>query len=408
MVRQPPTTPRTANVEGRDMPVRIHGRLLTELGVLLGLCLAGAGCQNSLVRNDAPLVPIPSDANAQPSRPWMSFLHGQSQDTPTYTQGQIVSMSRPIPIESDNANPPLASSWNPIQRISDEQSEEPTATQVQSLASTQGVLNAEVVQTVEPPTQLNPPTPLVPQPVIVEGPHSPFRGAPIVGPAPREFDKHSYPLYIIEPPDILLIQTTKGLLDQPAVRIQTPVGMDGTINLGIYGLVYVAGMTVEQAREAVAAQMSKRVKDFDTKSVSLEVAAYNSKVYYVIADGGGYGQQVTRFPATGNETVIDALAQIGGLPAVSSKKHIWLARATPGHSQPQIMPVNWIAISQRGEAATNYQIFPGDRLYVSSDPWVRTDTWIARRLAPIQNILGTVLLGSTTVNSVQGKTSSVP
>ena len=122
-------------------------------------------------------------------------------------------------------------------------------------------------------------------------------------------------------------------------------------------------MTVEQARETVAAKMKERVKDFDIKSVSLEVAAYNSKVYYVITDGGGYGQQVARFPATGNETVPGrVLAQVGGLSAVSSKKHIWLARATPDHAQPQILPVDWCGISQRGSAGTNYQIFPGDRI----------------------------------------------
>jgi polysaccharide export outer membrane protein len=140
--------------------------------------------------------------------------------------------------------------------------------------------------------------------------------------------------------------------------------------------------------------------------VSVEVAAYNSKVYYIITDGGGYGQTVARFPATGNETVLDALANIGGLPAVSSKKHIWLARATPDHTQPQILPIDWCAVSQQGSAGTNYQIYPGDRIYVSSDPWVRTDTWIARRLAPVQNVLGTILLGSTTVNSLKGKTGT--
>ncbi len=180
--------------------------------------------------------------------------------------------------------------------------------------------------------------------------------------------------------------------------------MDGTLNLGTYGSVYVAGLTVDGAREAVANQLSKRVKDLDVRNVSVTVAAYNSKVYYIIADGGGYGEQVARFPATGNETVLDALAQIGGLPTVASKKHIWVARATPGDAtHPQIMPVDWIGITQRGSAATNFQIFPGDRIYVSSDPWVRKDTWIARRLAPLQNILGTVLLGSTTVNSIKGR-----
>ena len=45
----------------------------------------------------------------------------------------------------------------------------------------------------------------------------------------------------------------------------------------------------------------------------------NSKVYYIITDGAGSGEQVFRFPVTGSETVLDAISQIGGLPPVSSK-----------------------------------------------------------------------------------------
>src|SRR5262249_39057144 len=222
----------------------------------------------------------------------------------------------------------------------------------------------------DPPNQLNPPAAL-PSPAVVDGavvlPHGPLVGSYGIA-APREFDKRSYPTYVIEPPDILLIQSSKGLLDQP-VKLQVPVGMDGTVNLGTYGTVYLAGLTVESAREAVIRQLATRV-NFDgpkkpeesereflertlaagRKAVSLEVVAFNSKVYYIITDGGGYGATVARFPSTGNETVLDALSQIGGLPNVASKKKIWGARATPGHGQPQIMPVDWCGIALRGEA----------------------------------------------------------
>ena len=38
----------------------------------------------------------------------------------------------------------------------------------------------------------------------------------------------------------------------------------------------------------------------------MDVQGFNSKLYYVILDGGGAGQQVVRLPVTGNETVLDA------------------------------------------------------------------------------------------------------
>ena len=87
------------------------------------------------------------------------------------------------------------------------------------------------------------------------------------------------------------------------------VGPDGTINLGTYGSVYVTGMTLEEAKVAVEEQLSKFL---DAPLVSVDVFSYNSKVYYVITEGAGQGDNVARFPVTGNETVLDAVAQIVG------------------------------------------------------------------------------------------------
>jgi polysaccharide export outer membrane protein len=58
----------------------------------------------------------------------------------------------------------------------------------------------------------------------------------------------------------------------------------------------------------------------------IDVLAYNSKVYYVITDGGGYGEQVVRIPITGGENVLDAKSQVNGLSPVSSRHNVWIAR----------------------------------------------------------------------------------
>lgn len=229
----------------------------------------------------------------------------------------------------------------------------------------------------------------------------PVPGVPGV---PREFEKQSFPSYVIEPPDLLLINAlgTADVLAKDPIQGQYLVRPDGTVGLGTYGEVYVSGLTIEQARQAIADQIARRVKDFSIRSLQVDVLAYNSKVFYIITDGGGYGEQVVRVPITGNETVLDALSQIGGLPSVASKKHIWIARATPHDStHPKILPVDWKAITQYGSAHTNYQIFPGDRLYVRADPWIRIDSGLQKRLSPIERLLGTTLLGSTVVNSIR-------
>jgi protein involved in polysaccharide export with SLBB domain len=177
------------------------------------------------------------------------------------------------------------------------------------------------------------------------------------------------------------------------------VRQDGTISLGNYGCVYVAGLTLGQAKYAIEQHLSRWLLN---PQISIDVGAYNSKAYYVILDGGGFGQQVFKLPITGNETVLDAVAAIQGLPPVASKHRIWVARpAPPQLGCDQILPVDWCAITMGGSTATNYQIFPGDRLYVSADRLIALDNWLSKVFAPIERVLGLALLAGSVRNTFQ-------
>jgi polysaccharide export outer membrane protein len=185
------------------------------------------------------------------------------------------------------------------------------------------------------------------------------------------------------------------------IRGEHLVRPDGTVHLGVYGTgsIYVAGLTLGQAKQAIEKYLSEFLIN---PQISIDVLAYNSKVYYVIFDGGGLGQQVYRLPITGNETVLDAIGQVQGLAPVSSKKHIWVARPSPVHSEcNQILPVDWNAITQAGSTATNYQLFPGDRVYVRADHMVAVDNWLAKMLAPVERVLGVTFLGANTVQTIR-------
>jgi polysaccharide export outer membrane protein len=320
----------------------------------------------------------------------------------------------------------IASNWRPMERE--------TVAPAQATAAQPGLsplVTAELPGTptagIVPPVLTAPQTPAgkpddkkaeekqpeqMPAPTLMPGPETaplaptvpaPVLGLPVAsgpgGPAPRELCKVSLPPYVIEPPDVLLIQSTQSLKDQMLQGAHL-VRPDGSVSLGIYGSVHVGGMTIEQAKVAIARQMVQRVKDFTTENLDVDVIAYNSKFYYVITDGGGYGEQVYRLPIYGSETVLDAIGQIGGLPPVASKRHIWLARRSPGHAISQL-PVDWIAISQGGSTTTNYQVLPGDRIYVRAEKLIKIDSGVAKVLSPIERILGAVLLGSSTVNSIK-------
>ena len=109
-----------------------------------------------------------------------------------------------------------------------------------------------------------------------------------------------------------------------------------------------------------------------------------------------------RLPITGSETVLDAISQLRGLPPESSKHRIWVARKVPGHSGgDNILPVDWVGITQKGEMKTNYQLLPGDRVFVQAEAIQRTDWFLSKWLSPIQRLFGATLLGSETVNSIK-------
>ncbi len=179
---------------------------------------------------------------------------------------------------------------------------------------------------------------------------------------------------------------------------QHMVKPDGTVTLGSYGCVQVAGMTIPEARQVVENYLSQYL---DHPEVSLDVYAFNSKVYYVITQGAGLGDGVYRFPVTGNETVLDAISQINGLQQVSSKK-IWIARPSNDPCVEQTLPVKWEEITARGLASTNYQILPGDRVFIAEDKLVALDTGLAKITAPLERLMGFTLLGTGTATRLSG------
>ncbi|PQO28752.1 polysaccharide biosynthesis/export family protein [Blastopirellula marina] len=175
------------------------------------------------------------------------------------------------------------------------------------------------------------------------------------------------------------------------------VAPDGTITLGGYGRVRVVGMTVDQAKSAVQSFLSDR---FANPEVALDVYGYNSKVYYVVLQGAGLGDRVVPMPITGKDTALDALSQIDSLSSASSTR-MWIARPGP-NSQcgDQILPIDWQGITQRGDVATNYQLMPGDRVFVAENKLVAFDTALAKLISPIERVLGVTLLGTQTARTI--------
>lgn len=176
------------------------------------------------------------------------------------------------------------------------------------------------------------------------------------------------------------------------------VGPDGRVNLGTYGSVYVTGLTIQEAKAAIEEQLSNYL---EKPKVIVDIFSYNSKKYYIITQGGGFGDNIVTQPVTGNETVLDAIAAVGGISQVSSTK-IWIARPAPnGVGCEQILPIAYEDITRGASTATNYQLMPGDRVFIAEDPLVKFDAVVTRITRPFERLFGFTSLGASMLDRIE-------
>src|SRR5689334_7781118 len=147
--------------------------------------------------------------------------------------------------------------------------------------------------------------------------------------------------YVIEPPDLVLIEVLEALPGRP-ISGERLVRPDGTITLGFYGDINVAGLTTDQIKEKVIAHLQKwitdealglfemdaatekitPVKPKDSTTVFVDVIAYNSKFYYMDGEVASPG----RYNITGKDTVRDAIHLAEGLTPLAATDKIRLIR----------------------------------------------------------------------------------
>jgi len=183
--------------------------------------------------------------------------------------------------------------------------------------------------------------------------------APVPAPVPRELAMDLLPTHLVTPGDTLLVQPVE--LDAP-LRLppDQPVQPDGTIDLGTYGRPVVAGKTLAEV-EAVVREAIK-AKDKDAVAVTVRLLARPGEVFYVLGEVNAPGA----FPVTGNDTVLSAITLAGGPTRRASEQNIVLSRPTVPDGCRVVLPVCYANIVQLGDTTTNYQLRPGDRIYVAS------------------------------------------
>jgi len=133
----------------------------------------------------------------------------------------------------------------------------------------------------------------------------------------------------------------------------------------------------QEKRDRDAARLVRARREFERRldeklkqnRISVRLTNWDSKKIYVLGVVNSPGS----FLFKGNETVLDAIIEAGGMGNKANRHNIIVSRPSSCGDCRTVMKVCYDQIVQLGDASTNYQLMPGDRVFVPSltfmDEW---------------------------------------
>jgi polysaccharide export outer membrane protein len=202
------------------------------------------------------------------------------------------------------------------------------------------VLGAQAV----PPSQPTPKQPAksTPSPRATSSPR------PTPSPAPTVV---APPDYVIGPDDVLTIVFWR----EKDMSIEVAVRPDGMITIPLINDIQAAGLKTEQLRERITEAAKKYLED---PNVMVGVREIKSRRVFIT----GEVRQPGPYPLTAPTTVLQLLAQAGGLTEYAKREDILVMRTEGGRSVS--FKFNYKDVSKGKNLRQNIELKPGDTVVV--------------------------------------------
>ena len=191
--------------------------------------------------------------------------------------------------------------------------------------------------------------------------------------------------YRVGIPDRIAISAPRVLeIDGERQRIQP----DGKINLRLLGEIKIVGMTAKEIAAKLEVLLSRYYVD---PKVSVRVAGYNSRKYYIRKQSG----ELTSMPYTGRDTLIDAIVS-AGVDFRSWKSRVMVRRPAHGDTPVREMMVNTASMIRTGDWTQNILLEPDDIVVIPPTP----GSWLAQRIREVLYPVGPAVQAYTAPASV--------
>jgi polysaccharide biosynthesis/export protein len=142
---------------------------------------------------------------------------------------------------------------------------------------------------------------------------------------------------------------------EPDLSITVVVRPDGVITVPLVNDVYVVGLTPAELQ----AQLTEKLKPFVNEAqVTVIVRGIKSRKVFLYGKVGRAGA----YPLVGNKTVLELLAEGGGLSPFAKKGSIYILREID-HNQVKI-PFNYSNALKGKKPTDNVELLPGDIVVV--------------------------------------------
>lgn len=162
--------------------------------------------------------------------------------------------------------------------------------------------------------------------------------------------------YAIGPGDVVRIT----VYDHPDLTADARVSEAGSIQLPLLGDVVVRGRTTAEAGDQLAALLTRGgfVKQ---PQVTVMVVQYRSQQISLL----GFVSKPGKYPIEQASTLIDLLAQAGGVAPSAGDTAILMRANDPANTRREI---DLMALFEKGDATQNPEVMNGDVIYVPREP----------------------------------------